>query len=375
MIHYDFNLINPNFAPARKQIAPAVAAGLITGGASLLGSIFGSSSSSSTARESLAMQQDFAREENEKDRQFQREMLGNQQDYATSMWNQQNFYNSPQEQVKRYIQAGLNPNLMFEGGQTAGNATTGIAPSQSGSPTSRMPSASLASEMAAAAQSRSAFGDFLNQISDVVGKSIDNITRMQRNLAELEKTRGQSQLFHQQRREIIQNMHINNALLPYQTKNLAAASELQTQQALTQVSQRAVLDAQAALNRYDLANIKPQEFEKLKKEIWAIGQQVAIGRLSASAAIRQAQAAMTSANASAEYQGVVGPALKNWYQTQSQYTHFMAPYDAYNKVSTGWGSVRAFDMFNDYGIDDIPWRYKAPWDNYNNPREKPLYHR
>lgn len=39
------------------------------------------------------------------------------------MWNLQNAYNSPQEQMKRFKEAGLNPNLIYGQG-SSGNATT-----------------------------------------------------------------------------------------------------------------------------------------------------------------------------------------------------------------------------------------------------------
>lgn len=40
------------------------------------------------------------------------------------MWNMQNMYNTPEQQMKRYLEAGLNPNLIYGGGSaTAGLAT------------------------------------------------------------------------------------------------------------------------------------------------------------------------------------------------------------------------------------------------------------
>lgn len=40
------------------------------------------------------------------------------------MWNRQNEYNSPEQQMLRYKQAGLNPNLIYDGGSSSsGNAT------------------------------------------------------------------------------------------------------------------------------------------------------------------------------------------------------------------------------------------------------------
>ena len=39
------------------------------------------------------------------------------------MWNKQNDYNSPQQQMERFAEAGLNPNLIYGQGN-AGNATS-----------------------------------------------------------------------------------------------------------------------------------------------------------------------------------------------------------------------------------------------------------
>lgn len=44
--------------------------------------------------------------------------------YNIEQWNRTNEYNSPQEQIKRYQEAGLNPNLIYGSGQaSAGNAS------------------------------------------------------------------------------------------------------------------------------------------------------------------------------------------------------------------------------------------------------------
>ena len=52
-----------------------------------------------------------------------------QADYGLDMWNRQNLYNSPKEQMKRLIEAGLNPHLMYGQG-TVGNAQTPSMPTQ-----------------------------------------------------------------------------------------------------------------------------------------------------------------------------------------------------------------------------------------------------
>lgn len=45
---------------------------------------------------------------------------------ALADWNRQNAYNSPVEQMKRLNAAGLNPYLVYSGGNVAGNSSSGI---------------------------------------------------------------------------------------------------------------------------------------------------------------------------------------------------------------------------------------------------------
>lgn len=58
-------------------------------------------------------------------KQFERELylMDKQFDNDLEMWNKQNEYNSPANQMKRLQDAGLNPNLMYSNGN-AGNATS-----------------------------------------------------------------------------------------------------------------------------------------------------------------------------------------------------------------------------------------------------------
>lgn len=72
---------------------------------------------------------------NYKDREFQREMLAGEQDFAREMWNANNAYNTPKAQVQRLKLAGLNPALMYGSMSDAGNAELsgspgGAAPNQ-----------------------------------------------------------------------------------------------------------------------------------------------------------------------------------------------------------------------------------------------------
>lgn len=53
---------------------------------------------------------------------FQKKLAAQQNQYNIDMWNMQNEYNSPMNQMKRFEEAGLNPNLIYGQG-SAGNAS------------------------------------------------------------------------------------------------------------------------------------------------------------------------------------------------------------------------------------------------------------
>lgn len=67
-----------------------------------------------------------AGKQNRKSREFSREMYQRTYDDNLKLWNMQNAYNSPQEQMKRFQAAGLNPNLIYgnSGDNSAGNIPT-----------------------------------------------------------------------------------------------------------------------------------------------------------------------------------------------------------------------------------------------------------
>ena len=58
---------------------------------------------------------------NKASRAFSRQMYERQYQDSIDFWNMQNAYNSPQAQMERYQQAGLNKNLIFGSGNP-GNA-------------------------------------------------------------------------------------------------------------------------------------------------------------------------------------------------------------------------------------------------------------
>lgn len=69
--------------------------------------------------------------QNRKNRQWSEKMMNRQREWALQDWHSQNEYNSPRAQMQRLQEAGLNPNLVYGNGTTAGNTTTGVRQSPS----------------------------------------------------------------------------------------------------------------------------------------------------------------------------------------------------------------------------------------------------
>lgn len=86
---------------------------------------------------------------NKKQREWQEEMYARQRADNLAQWQLQNKYNSPSEQMKRYQEAGLNPNLIYgSGSASAGNASSIATPSP-GSWNPKTPEVNLGSAMSA----------------------------------------------------------------------------------------------------------------------------------------------------------------------------------------------------------------------------------
>lgn len=104
-------------------VNPLVAPAIISGAGSLLGGLFGSVGSEKAAKYQLQA----ARETNQMNYQIAQENNA----FNQRMWEKQNAYNTPSEQRRRLEQAGLNPNLMMNGG-SAGTAETAPTADTSG---------------------------------------------------------------------------------------------------------------------------------------------------------------------------------------------------------------------------------------------------
>lgn len=85
---------------------PFVLGSVITSGANILGGLFGMGSQASANKANM-------------------ELAKYQNEWNEYMWNKQNEYNTPKNQMARYLEAGLNPNLIYgSGSASSGNSTS-----------------------------------------------------------------------------------------------------------------------------------------------------------------------------------------------------------------------------------------------------------
>jgi len=66
--------------------------------------------------------------QNRKNRDFTREMYQTQKQDSIDFWNMQNTYNSPEQQMQRLQQAGLNPNMVYGSGSAVNVASAPSVP-------------------------------------------------------------------------------------------------------------------------------------------------------------------------------------------------------------------------------------------------------
>lgn len=123
MLHIKFIDVGSNPLTSSYKCNPLVAPAIIAGAGSMLSGLFGAGGSAKAAKYQLQA----ARETNRMNYQIAQENNA----FNQRMWEKQNAYNSPVEQRRRLEQAGLNPNLMMNGG-SAGTAETAPTADTSG---------------------------------------------------------------------------------------------------------------------------------------------------------------------------------------------------------------------------------------------------
>lgn len=79
---------------------------------------------------------------------WQEKMNAQQQDWQEMMWNKTNEYNTPDAQMQRLKEAGINPNVMYNGAGTMGSAQMASQPETPGAPSGFNPGFDLTSGLA-----------------------------------------------------------------------------------------------------------------------------------------------------------------------------------------------------------------------------------
>lgn len=166
MLHIKFTVVGSNPLTSSYKCNPFVAPAIIAGAGSMLSGLFGAGGSAVSAKYQLQA----ARETNRMNYQIAQENNA----FNQRMWEKQNAYNSPVEQRRRLEQAGLNPNLMMNGG-SAGTAET--APTADTSAVQQVPD--IGSTIASGYQQ---FGSSLSNAANQIASMVYNNDLQQANV-------------------------------------------------------------------------------------------------------------------------------------------------------------------------------------------------
>ena len=178
-------------------IAPAVGAALVSGGFSTINGILGNI---------------FAKKANQ-----------TQFDQTVKLWNMNNEYNKPINQISRLKEAGLNPNLMYNNSSSAvGNATAPAAPA---APNYQSPLNRVAEELGTITQLKL-------QQKELEGKNLDN----EQKAASIQSSLIQNDLM---RQEYEQKNAMNPLLLTEQNqRNAALMRDIKAKDIANEVAQK-----------------------------------------------------------------------------------------------------------------------------------------
>lgn len=136
---------------------------IVSGVGSLLGGLFGNSSSSKNIDKQLAAQA----EENQKTREYNLQLAQMQNAWNVEQWERENDYNTPANQLERMKAAGMNPDLAVANGYSNTSAS---------SPQMTSGAAATAQDMSALGQKPTLGQAIQSALRDsMIGAQIDNI--------------------------------------------------------------------------------------------------------------------------------------------------------------------------------------------------------
>lgn len=184
---------------------------------------------------------DYNEEQAEKNREFQTSEREAAQQWNLEQWNRENEYNSPAEQMKRAMAAGINPNAVAAGiggaGSQSGTVRTSGQSGDSASVSQPPLPASMSSSIANIAQSLNTIWQNDLVRAQTVGENIKNKFAEAREKAGLRKTEAETRrqiaaadLDGEQKNQVKELTNAIKQKTPIEVKQLQAAFELTEQE-------------------------------------------------------------------------------------------------------------------------------------------------
>lgn len=255
---------------------PILAAGLVTGGANLVGGLLGFGSQQSANENNLQI----ARENNEANLYMANKAMANQR----RMQERQMMYNSPAQQRNMFEDAGYNAAAYL------GNAaSSGSAPSvSSGNPS-----------VAPHVIPQDAFANALGRVGSDVANTLVAYSAAKKNLAEANKTELESEYTSQMASETLRKVGLEADAIAIKNRWADSKEEFTLEglknAALIQEKSLSILEIDRQLKTFYKNEIQPKERDELLQKISVAKSQEELNKALKEAHITQAAAAMIQA--------------------------------------------------------------------------------
>lgn len=183
--------------------------------------------------------------ENKYQRAWTLDMYNRQRADALSDWDKQNFYNSPQEQMKRLKAAGLNPNLVYGNGATATSSQSVRSSSMSGDP------------------------QFRRSEGSTVGMSFDQYFDAQVKQAQVDNLKAQNDVIKQEAALKAFNLGRGKSMLPWELRSAELSGDVKINE-ISQMMNRWEIDQ---LTIEVLRSTKSDRIQKIAEEVMLLAAQ------------------------------------------------------------------------------------------------------
>ena len=228
----------------------------------------------------------FGMNEAEKNRKFNAEQAQLQRDWQEKMWNLSNEYNSPLQQMQRFKEAGLNPNLVYGDGAKSLAAQVGSG--------------------AAASSSAVGRGVIENPVTTAIG--------IQSQMEQIKNLREQNELLRQQARKTSNeadsvawqnnyNLSMEDVKKAIEMKNYDVLNASLDKMRIDMINSTRITDEQVKT----MAQGRLMQIKEYDLQAWQIGERLkqywydcVSGRIQANAAFKNSCAAMLNATENAK---------------------------------------------------------------------------